>query len=1085
MLAIRRQPLSLIVLSYFIASGCAEHPLQPKAMLEVAGRRARSVTCTTEWREAVSGSWSDPTRWTTNVPGPSDNACVLVEGAYVVSVTGTQSVNSITIGAGGPLGVPTVSIEGIRPGSGFSTDANVTVATDVFNDGRLRLTSVGNRTSGAAVLTIPNGALYNRAGAVFESREGSGGWLALRGHLVNDGTAIIEYELVFDHAGATIVNRGDFTVVSGPFWALRVRNGAGFTQAGGVLRVPGLLDHTGGTFALDGGTIDGVPTLSSATLAIGASSTATGTVRVTGASSLTGDVKQGQAILIEGIRPMSTGSATEARLTSAAAFTNHGTIRMISTGNTGSGQSTLAISSGALTNAATGVITTEPGQGGFRYITGNLVNDGLIDVDAETQLGAAGATYVNNGRLKVRPYNNSPQSGHVAISGGVFIQAGGSLELDGPFEQSWGSFRFDGGNVTSGPPLLWHGALVIGDSSTAQGTVRVRGSNTLTGNVRAGQTIEIDGFRSGCTGLSTEGRLTVTGDYANAGRIRLTDSGCAGSGAYLATATDRTLTNLASGVIESHEGARGVRGFEGNITNQGTIEMPYSLQHANGTLRTTGSITGGQFLYLLPSSTFYGSGTVTAHIENQGVVHVGQSPGRLVVNGEFRQGNYGYGWLVVELGGPVDGTGFDRLHVRDGVRLGGGISVIAAPGVCVDPGLVYEFLTYPSATGDFYYKYGDLGGGRTAALTFNPTRYTATTSGPPCPVPDNTPPAIVPTVTGTLGDNGWYVGDVTLAWTITDAESAVTSTTGCEDRVFTNDLIDANFTCTATSAGGTASRTVTINRDATPPEVDARRSEAPNADGWYNRDVYALFNAIDQGSGVSGMATSSQLFSAEGTGFSATRTFRDVAGNSTTVTVDGINIDKTGPVVTSTRSPLPDADGWNSTNVTVTFTATDALAGIAGDASATLLFSQEGANQSGSRTFTDRAGNSTTSTVTGISIRRDTPPPPPPPAVFPTCSANPATIWPPTNKLVPVAISFSFTSGMTITLRSATSNEPGSADIDGFVAGTFDVTGSVRASRSGSGTGRVYTFTYDLRDAYGRTSSCSATVAVPHDQRKG
>ena len=84
---------------------------------------------------------------------------------------------------------------------------------------------------------------------------------------------------------------------------------------------------------------------------------------------------------------------------------------------------------------------------------------------------------------------------------------------------------------------------------------------------------------------------------------------------------------------------------------------------------------------------------------------------------------------------------------------------------------------------------------------------------------DTTPPTIVPTVTGTLGNNGWYVDDVDVTWTVTDAESAVTTTSGCDAQFIDFDTAGVNFTCSATSAGGSASESVTIKRDTAAPVI--------------------------------------------------------------------------------------------------------------------------------------------------------------------------------------------------------------------------------------------------------------------------
>ncbi len=88
-------------------------------------------------------------------------------------------------------------------------------------------------------------------------------------------------------------------------------------------------------------------------------------------------------------------------------------------------------------------------------------------------------------------------------------------------------------------------------------------------------------------------------------------------------------------------------------------------------------------------------------------------------------------------------------------------------------------------------------------------------------VPDATSPVITPTVTGTLGNNGWYVSDVTVYWDVIDAESSITSTTGCETSVINSDNIGITLTCSAISTGGANSQDITIKRDATLPTIIA------------------------------------------------------------------------------------------------------------------------------------------------------------------------------------------------------------------------------------------------------------------------
>jgi len=108
-----------------------------------------------------------------------------------------------------------------------------------------------------------------------------------------------------------------------------------------------------------------------------------------------------------------------------------------------------------------------------------------------------------------------------------------------------------------------------------------------------------------------------------------------------------------------------------------------------------------------------------------------------------------------------------------------------------------------------------------------------------------------------------------------------------------------------------------------------------------------------------------------------------------------------------------------------------------------------------------------------------------PPSV--ACSASPAVLWPPDNKLVPISTTVTVTDAGSgpagFTLVSVTSNEgDAGSESTGWAPGTPDTSGQLQAARLGSGNGRVYTLTYQGRDNAGNTANCSATVTVPHDQ---
>ncbi len=223
--------------------------------------------------------------------------------------------------------------------------------------------------------------------------------------------------------------------------------------------------------------------------------------------------------------------------------------------------------------------------------------------------------------------------------------------------------------------------------------------------------------------------------------------------------------------------------------------------------------------------------------------------------------------------------------------------------------------------------------------------------------PDTTPPVITPTVTGTLGNNGWYTGDVTVSWMVADDESPITAKNGCDTTTVSNDTAGTTFTCSATSSGGTASKSVTVQRDGTLPTITGSASPAPNANGWSNSSVTVSFVCSDATSGIATCAAPQTL--GEGGNQSVSGTATDQAGNTASAQVTGINADVTAPQVAVTGV----ANGATYTLGSVPAagcTTSDALSGVQTDAT----LSVTGGNADGTGTFKascagamDKAGN--------------------------------------------------------------------------------------------------------------------------------
>lgn len=275
---------------------------------------------------------------------------------------------------------------------------------------------------------------------------------------------------------------------------------------------------------------------------------------------------------------------------------------------------------------------------------------------------------------------------------------------------------------------------------------------------------------------------------------------------------------------------------------------------------------------------------------------------------------------------------------------------------------------------------------------------------------DTTPPTIVSNLSAAPNSAGWYNGAVTITWNVTDAESGIATSAGCDPVTVLSDTAGVSLTCTASNAAGLhASDSVTIKLDATPPSITGSRAPEANPLGWNSSDVTASFTCTDTLSGVEpGSVTPDKTLTTEGAHQSVTGTCRDLAGNIAAATVGAINIDRTAPTM--------------------------------------------------------------------------------------TCAPTPAILWPPNRRMmditVAVAVSDTLAGSDTIVLRSVLINEAGLAvaappnDLQDWAVGTRDTNGRLRAERAGGSTGRVYTLGYDARDRAGNIATCAALISVPHDQRR-
>lgn len=353
-----------------------------------------------------------------------------------------------------------------------------------------------------------------------------------------------------------------------------------------------------------------------------------------------------------------------------------------------------------------------------------------------------------------------------------------------------------------------------------------------------------------------------------------------------------------------------------------------------------------------------------------------------------------------------------------------------------------------------------------------------------------------PLVSCAAADGLWHGTNVAITCTAVDNDSGLFNpadasftlwTAIADEEESSNAATLSRLICDKNNNCATAGP-VTGNRvDRKPPAliVSATSNGQQYTSGvWVNTDVVVSFACSDGGSGVNSV-TGAQVFSAEQLDASVSGNCRDTVGNESTSTFAGIRIDKTAPNPPAvTVNPQPNADGWHhSVPVVVMFSGNGDVGSVQSGVlrcTAPMTLAAETASTTVTGTCTDLAGNQSASRTITIKIDRTLP--------TVACSTRPKILWPPNNKLVPVNVAVNVSDMLSgpagFKLVSVTSNEPdsGLGDIRGFLVGTRSTSGLLRAQRLGSGTGRVYTFTYNGADRAGNSASCAAMVSVPHDE---
>jgi hypothetical protein len=241
---------------------------------------------------------------------------------------------------------------------------------------------------------------------------------------------------------------------------------------------------------------------------------------------------------------------------------------------------------------------------------------------------------------------------------------------------------------------------------------------------------------------------------------------------------------------------------------------------------------------------------------------------------------------------------------------------------------------------------------------------------------DTIMPTSMASLSGTKGNNDWFVSNVLVSIAAADTGSGVKEIrynldNGVEQLVsgatagfsVSGDGYHAISYRAIDNANNQVSNSVSFKIDSISPVVTGVVHTQPNANGWYNENVTVHFNATDANSGIASVTPDTIIIN-EGAGQVVTGTAADAAGNSASYVVSGINVDKTAPKIVITG--ISNGATYKLGHVpTALFTATDAISGVASSRG-----KRTGGNDDGlgrftyTATATDKAGNSATLIIT-------------------------------------------------------------------------------------------------------------------------
>ena len=518
---------------------------------------------------------------------------------------------------GGRHVIGTLTLGGYSGSLGRYDLASGDLTIDVENIGQA---GTGRFSQTGGTHTV-NNTLY-----IGRNSDGTGGYILDAGSLAVSGSE----EIGSSGTGSFTQNGGTHTVTGNLFLGRNSGGSGTYTLNGGRLNVGSIANGLGsGTFNLDGGTLN-----------------------------LSGNSMN--------VNTFNVGNATG----SSGSFT------------LGSGK-TLAIDSEVIGGSGAGIFSQSGGvhTANYLYIGNASEGDGRYNLNGGNltagyeAIGVAGTgRFIQDGGTHT--VSNSLILGY-ASRGGYDLSGSGSLIASAETIGLAGTGRFtqDGGTHTV------TGNLTLGDLSGSSGTYNLNAGTFNVGNIVNGSgsgTFNLDGGTLNLTGstinvdtFNVGNAAGSNGNFVLSSGEGLTTStetiGVSGAGRFTQNGGQHRVGTL---ILAANSGSTGTYNLNGGTLTVNNRIINNEGGNFNVGAGTTVTVSGTGFIN---HGQLNGSGTIAGNLNSDGSVAPGNSPGTLVVSGNYNQSPSGT--LVIEIGGLLAGTEYDVLNVSGTATLDGTLNV--------------------------------------------------------------------------------------------------------------------------------------------------------------------------------------------------------------------------------------------------------------------------------------------------------------------------------------------------------------------------------------------------------------------------